>query len=349
MDVSSILDHLVCAFLILFGSISITYCMLKVRIIALPNHRSSHDEPTPSSGGVAIVLTTIGGFLYLGFFLDFEGALLIQIIGLIVGSLVVAIVGFVDDLGRLPNFKIKFLSQIFAALILFGGNLVFEKLELPFVGLIDLGLWGYVVTFVWVIGVTNAFNFMDGLNGMAGGTAVVAALFFALISLDQNAVTVFVLSYIVLAAALGFLPFNFPRPRIFMGDVGSQYLGFFFAGLGVLAAGDNSTQIPFWVMPLIFFHFIFDTSFTFLRRLCAGEVVTDAHRSHLYQLVNRMGWPHSKVSIFYASMAILQGFAAIWLMGSSASSKGAVFLSFFIVYTIFTLIVIRGARAKQII
>ena len=341
--------HLVFAVLLLLGAISVTYCMLKVQIIAAPNHRSSHDEPTPSSGGVAIVLITTVGFLYLGFFFDFQKGLLTQMIGLTVGSLAVAFVGFIDDLGRLPNFKVKFSSQIFAVLILFGGDLVFDKLALPFVGLIDLGWWGYVVTFLWVIGVTNAFNFMDGLNGMAGGSAAVAALFFALIAFDQNAVPVFVLSYVVLAAVLGFLPFNFPRARIFMGDVGSQFLGFLFAGLGVLAAGSSDVQIPFWVMPLIFFHFIFDTSFTFLRRLFAGEVVTDAHRSHLYQLVNRMGWPHSKVSIFYASMAILQGFAAIWLMGSSASSKGAVFLSFFIVYTVFTLIVIRRARAKQII
>lgn len=341
--------HLVFAVLLLLGAILATYYMLKVQIIAVPNYRSSHEVPTPSSGGVAIVLITTIGFLYFGFFGDTQESLLIQMIGLTVGSLVVAFVGFIDDLGRLSNFKVKFLSQIFAVVILFSGDLVFDKLTLPFVGIIDLGWWGYVVTFAWVMGVTNAFNFMDGLNGMAGGTAAVAALFFALIAFDQNAVPVFVLSYIVLAAVLGFLPFNFPRPRIFMGDVGSQFLGFFFAGLGVLAAGSNDVQIPLWVMPLIFFHFIFDTSFTFLRRLCAGEMVTDAHRSHLYQLVNRMGWPHSKVSILYASMGVLQGLAAIWLMGSSASSQGLVFLFFFMVYTVLMLIVIRGARANKII
>ncbi|NKB19737.1 MAG: undecaprenyl/decaprenyl-phosphate alpha-N-acetylglucosaminyl 1-phosphate transferase [Alphaproteobacteria bacterium] len=349
MAIDSVLHHIFLAGILLIGAGIITRYMLKRQILALPNHRSSHDTPTPSSGGVSIVLITLAGYLFFYFVWDQKTGLGPFLSGLVMASLMVAIVGFLDDLNRLPSFKIKLLSQIMSVAVLFACDLIIDRVTLPWAGTIELGLWGYIVTLVWVVGLTNAFNFMDGLDGMAGGTAIVAASIFALIAFNQGSIFVFVLSYIISASVLGFLFYNVPKARIFMGDVGSQFLGFMFAALAVLAMKFDAGQISFWVMPLLFFHFIFDTSYTFVRRLRAGEVVTDAHRSHLYQLVNRLGWSHPRVSLLYAGMCIVQGIAAIWFVTLTGVGQFLIFLAFILMHSAYLWIVIRAARARRLL
>jgi UDP-GlcNAc:undecaprenyl-phosphate GlcNAc-1-phosphate transferase len=104
---------------------------------------------------------------------------------------------------------------------------------------------------------------------------------------------------VLLAGAAGFLVFNFPPARIFMGDVGSAFLGFTFATLAVIGASLDLGHLSFYIVPLLLFHFIFDTAFTFLRRLSRGEKVHLAHRTHLYQLLNGLGYSHRAVSLFH--------------------------------------------------
>ena len=111
------------------------------------------------------------------------------------------------------------------------------------------------------------------------------------------------------ASAAGFLLFNFPKARLFMGDVGSQFIGFAFAALAVIAAEIDASRTSFLVVPLLFFNFIFDTIFTLLRRALRGEDITQAHRTHLYQLLNRIGWSHVQVSLLHFLMTALQGSA----------------------------------------
>jgi len=346
MTLDSIFHHLVFVGILFVGAVFVTRYMLKKQILALPNHRSSHETPTPSSGGVSIVLITLSGYLAY-YFVGESGTNELLLLGLCAALLIVAIVGLLDDLGRLTNFKIKLLSQIVGVTILFACDLVVERVTLPLIGSVELGLWGYLVTLVWVVGLTNAFNFMDGLDGMAGGTAVVAASCFALIAFDQGSILVFVISYVIAASVCGFLIYNFPKAQIFMGDVGSQFLGFLFAALAILALKTGESSISFWVMPLLFFHFIFDTAYTFVRRLRASEVVTDAHRSHLYQLINRLGWSHPKVSLLYAGMCASQGIAAIWFVSLSGVGQSLIFLFFLLLHVAYLLMVIRAARARN--
>jgi len=348
MTLDSIFHHLVFVGILFVGAVLVTRYMLKRQILALPNHRSSHEMPTPSSGGVSIVLITLLG--YLAYYVVGESITnWLPLLGLGAASLLVAVVGLFDDLGRLASFKIKLLSQIVGVAILLACGLVVDRVTLPLIGSVELGLWGYLVTLVWVVGLTNAFNFMDGLDGMAGGTAVVAALCFALIAFDQGAILIFVVSYVIAASVFGFLVYNFPKARIFMGDVGSQFLGFLFAALAVLALKTGEPSISFWVMPLLFFHFIFDTAYTFVRRLRAGEVVTDAHRSHLYQLINRLGWSHPKVSLLYAGMCTSQGIAAIWFVNLSGVGQSLIFLTFLLFHVVYLLVVTRAARARNLL
>ena len=181
------------------------------------------------------------------------------------------------------------------------------------IGPVELGWPSWPLSFLWIIGLTNAFNFMDGLDGLAAGTAVIASFFFLVITYSLGSSFVYIHCYTVLAGSLGFLVYNFPPARIFMGDVGSAMLGFVFATLAIIAARYDASHTSFMVVPLLLFTFIYDTSFTFVRRWLRGENVTQAHRSHLYQLLNRMGYSHLTVSLGHYPATAVLGCAAVWM------------------------------------
>jgi UDP-GlcNAc:undecaprenyl-phosphate GlcNAc-1-phosphate transferase len=269
--------------LIFFAAVAAagTWTMIRVRILDVPNRRSSHARPVPRCGGAAIVVA-----FFLGLATVRQGGW-----GLVVGAALVALVGLADDLGRL-GVAGKLAGQLAAAVVLVVSGVV-----------LDAGIWGYALTLFWVVAMTNLVNFMDGLDGLVGGTGVIAAFSFALIADSKIAA-------ILAFACLGFLVFNMPRARIFMGDVGSEFLGFVLAALAVAAAG----KLSFLVMPLLMFHFLFDTAFTLCRRLAEGRNVTQAHRGHLYQLMNRLGLSHFQVSLFHWAVGIAQAFGASWML-----------------------------------
>jgi UDP-GlcNAc:undecaprenyl-phosphate/decaprenyl-phosphate GlcNAc-1-phosphate transferase len=326
-----------------------TYVMRRVSILDIPNHRSSHEQPVPNGGGVAIVLTVFVGFSAVYLAGDQVRMAESHLLGLGVASVAIVFVGLLDDLKKLQSFRIKLMTQISAAGVLLGFDIVIRNVALPFAGDVALGWWGYPVTLIWVIGLTNAFNFMDGLNGLAAGTAAICAAFFGLISFSEGSPFIYILCYVMAAASLGFLPFNFPRARIFMGDVGSQFLGFMFAALAVIAAEIDVSPTSMIVVPLLFFHFIFDTVFTMFRRFRAGENVTQAHRSHLYQLLNRIGWSHGRVSALQYGFAVLQGLGVLVVLYDGSVEPSLLIVPFLTVQLLYMAIVMRVARRHDLV
>jgi UDP-GlcNAc:undecaprenyl-phosphate GlcNAc-1-phosphate transferase len=223
------------------------------------------------------------------------------------------------------------------------------RLAVPYWGDVQLGWMGYVLTFLWILGLTNAYNFMDGLDGLAAGVAVIAAGFLCAIALAQLSVFVYMSAYVLLAGAAGFLVFNFPPAKIFMGDVGSAFLGFTFATLAVIGASLDLGHLSFYIVPLLLFHFIFDTAFTFVRRLLRGEKVHLAHRTHLYQLLNGLGYSHRAVSLFHYGLTLVQGaaaFASIWLQ---AERRLLVFIPFLIFEIAYARWVLGRAKAAGLL
>jgi UDP-GlcNAc:undecaprenyl-phosphate GlcNAc-1-phosphate transferase len=174
---------------------------------------------------------------------------------------------------------------------------------------------------LWLVGLTNAFNFMDGLDGLAGGVAVIAGLFLCVVALILGDSPVFILSGLLTASSAGFLVFNFPPARIFMGDVGSQFLGFAFAALGAMLALRDGSGTLALVVPVLLFSFLFDTIFTAARRWRNGENLAAAHRTHLYQLLNQSGLSHRLVAAAHYFMAALQGLIALWLVGAPTDQR----------------------------
>jgi UDP-GlcNAc:undecaprenyl-phosphate GlcNAc-1-phosphate transferase len=177
----------------------------------------------------------------------------------------------------------------------------------PRLGSLDIGWLGGPATLAWILFVTNAVNFIDGLNGLAGGVALIAACFLAGIAGAHGAWFAYFASLLLAAGLLGFLPFNFPRARIFMGDVGSQFCGFILAMLGVVASRFDGVELSLLLMPMLLSGVLFDVAFTLARRALARERLTDPHRGHLYQVAQRAGVPAPVVASVHWGFAVFGG------------------------------------------
>lgn len=338
-------QHFIFAISLFVLSIGLSWFMMaRVRIMDHPNQRSSHAMAMPKSGGIGIVVTFLVGAILIFILGDKTQIRQEYFIGFVASAVAIAAVSLYDDIKN-KTFIVKLATQLMAIGVILATGIVLDKITLPWLGLVQLGFAGYVITAVWVLGMTNAFNFMDGLDGLAAGVAVITSLFFAIITFALGSTFVYITCYTILAGALGFLLLNFPPARIFMGDVGSAFLGFVFAALAIIASRFDHSQTSFLVIPLLLFGFIYDTSFTFIRRLLAGEDVTKPHRTHLYQLCHRLGYDQRAICLFHYLLCIAQGLAAMSLVQMTGGARLFIFLPFLLFYACYSSIVI--ARAKQ--
>jgi UDP-N-acetylmuramyl pentapeptide phosphotransferase/UDP-N-acetylglucosamine-1-phosphate transferase len=213
-------------------------------------------------------------------------------------------VGWRDDLFSLtPHYR--FVVQGLIAIISILGLGYFRVVRVPLIGQVDLGVIGIVITFFWIIGMINAYNFMDGIDGMAGGVAVTASLAWMVLSFNVHNSFVFWVALAIAATSLGFLAHNWPPAKIFMGDVASTFLGYSFAVLPLLAADKSGDVLT--IGTLLMWIVIMDTGMTFLRRLVNGENVLSGHRSHLFQQLVIGGYKHGSISALYIFFTFLAG------------------------------------------
>ncbi len=313
------------------------------RIIDRPNQRSSHVRPLPRSGGVSIVVTFLLGMV----FIITQGDITLinkqYMWGFVFSALIIAVISLIDDIyNKSARFKLN--THIMAVAIVLVSGIVIDHLALPGVGYITLGFWGYVISFFWILGLTNAVNFMDGIDGLVAGCAVIASLFFMIISFYQGSSFVYVTCYTLLAGALGFLFLNFHPAKIFLGDVGSAFIGFTFATLAIIAARYDASHTSFLVMPLLMFNIIYDTAFTLVRRALRGENILQAHRDHLYQLLVQSEFTHREVSLIHYCMVFLQGLGAMWMVTIPGSQRVFIFIPFLLMQIGYSIYVIRRSN-----
>lgn len=255
-----------------------------------PNSRSSHSKPTVRGGGVSIMVP----ILVLGIWTTLGPSHAPTLI-LMGAALLIAVVSFIDDFRSLSPAKRFGCHSLAACLAVFscrGDQMVLGYFDGGFAPL--LAVLSAILSFFWIAGYTNAYNFMDGINGIAGGQAVVTGLGTALLGgmVSNNWISPFtIMSFIVAGAATGFLLHNFPKASMFMGDVGSAPLGFLLASL---ALGTAALHGWWLLIPLAILHanFVLDTGLTFMRRLWRGEKWYLAHREHFYQRLMRSGKSH---------------------------------------------------------
>lgn len=288
MQFEAVLRHLAFAVVLAVVSAAVVRLMIAYPILDHPNARSSHMRPTPRGGGVGVVVAFVLGMVVLYAGAAFARLPALQFGGVIGAAVAIALVSLWDDVADL-RFAVKLGAQGLAALVAIGSGLVLERFALPWVGEVPLGWLAVPITLFWIVGCTNALNFMDGLDGLVGGSVFLAAVILCVVAGDQGGWFVYAAALLLAAGLAGFLPFNLHPARIFMGDVGSQFLGFMMAVLAVAAAGFDAAQISFLIVPLLLFGLLFDAAFTLVRRAVQGQRVAAAHRTHLYQMAQRSG------------------------------------------------------------
>lgn len=288
-----------------------------------PNDRSLHERPVPRSGGLAVMAGFLAGSLLIT---DATAAMLVGI------TLALSAVSFVDDWRGLSA-AARLTAHLIAS-VLFCGILL---TGLPVWLLIAIGL-----ALAWM---TNLYNFMDGSDGLAGGMAVCGFSAYAIAAWTGGDSALALTSISLAAAALGFLAFNFPPARIFMGDVGSIPLGFLAGAIGSL--GWQRGLWPAWFPLLVFAPFVVDASVTLARRLLRGEKVWQAHRRHYYQRVVRMGWGHLKTALAEYALMVAGAAAALLARDASRGEQFEVLGFAAIIYCVLMVLVDRQWRRNE--
>jgi len=280
-----------------------------------PDARKVHTRIMPRLGGLAIfVATTIGLLVFTntGFF---------PMYWMLLGSIVIVIIGILDDMNPMSA-KTKLLGQILAAMIVVYGGIRIDFINVPFMDEpIYFGQWSWVISILWIVGITNALNLIDGLDGLASGVSSIALSSIAIMSLMMGNITVATISLILLGATLGFLYYNFYPAKIFMGDSGSLYLGFFLASLSILGF-KNITMISYVIPILILGVPIFDTLFAIVRRYRSGLSITAPDKKHLHHCIISLGFSHRAtvliiygITMMFSLAAIFLSQATIWIAG----------------------------------
>ncbi len=292
-------------------------CAIHVNAIDMPNARKVHKKPIPRMGGLAI----FGSFL-LGYMLFARTS--IQMLSILIGGFIIVLTGIFDDIKPVWS-KAKFILQIVAAcVVVFYGDIVlkditFLGLYLKFPSPLD-----YIITIFFIVGITNAINLIDGLDGLASG---VSAIYFATITIIsyilfrmQGLETV--LSLIMLGATLGFLLHNFHPAKIFLGDTGSYFLGFIISVISLL--GYKGATLTTLIIPIVILAIpIFDTALAILRRLLKGEGIMAPDKEHFHHQLLKMKFSvTATVLIIYAINILFASVSVFFVLGDKKLAMG---------------------------
>ena len=278
-----------------------------------PKERGLHTRPTPTSGGVAILLAVGLGVILTSVF--FPSLLEKRLAAPLILASLFGVLGLVDDMFGVPA-KAKLALQALAALIFCACAARVETLSTPYGGL-GLGpLGGVLGSALWIVVAINAVNFMDGVNGLAAGALIIAEIALGLAAFHSGERPLAALSFIAAAAGAGFLPWNLPGGRIFQGDCGALFSGGLFAGLVLVGAGPSGEAgISVWFGPLALLPLLTDVFLTLLSRARRGLGLLDAHREHLFQRwLLAKSRSHVQVALRTWRMMMLAGTAGLIML-----------------------------------
>lgn len=275
----------------------------KKAFLDVPNERSSHTKITPRGGGMGALIGVFVGVLT-AFLLDIP----LPDYSFFIGLLLMAVTSFADDRKSLLV-SVRLAAHFLAIGIVLYHTGGLQRLPFPSPLDLELGLAGYLIAAIWILSVINFFNFLDGIDGFAGSQAMVAGIAYCAVMWGDSTAIV---SACIALGVLGFLFYNWHPAKIFMGDVGSVSLGFAFATLPFYAHSQNGAEGIVYSTAIFLWFFLADGAFTLIRRALNKEKLWEAHRSHLYQRLNKSGWAHDKVVTLVMVLAIVSACVQIY-------------------------------------
>ena len=299
----------------------------KVGAIDIPNDRRVNKTPMPRLGGLAVISGFFVSVIYLIITTSLEGKInffgeenyYIKLIGFFIGIIVLGIICYIDDVKGIPSF-VKLLAQILAAIIVVAFGIKIDDISVPFTEgkIVISGVFSYILTVCWIIGITNAINLIDGLDGLSSGVTLISCLSLLMVfALNGSPLIAIVLITALAGAIVGFLPFNFSPAKTFIGDTGSNFMGFSLAIISILGVAKTYTALVL-IAPIIILGMpIFDTLFAIFRRIIKGKslkAVFKPDKEHLHHKLMAKGYSQKQaVLIMYGITAILGMFAVILL------------------------------------
>jgi Fuc2NAc and GlcNAc transferase len=278
---------------------------LRKSILDVPVARSSHTQPTPRGGGLAIAAVSLGGIALAGLLEIIPAPLAIGVVG---GGLLVAWIGWMDDRWELSA-RSRLLVHLLGALWFLAWTGGFPRFSFGYLQ-VELGIFGTLFAALLIVWFVNLYNFMDGIDGLAAGEAVMVGTFGAGLLAMVGQPDLAVMALCIAAASAGFLVWNWAPARIFMGDAGSGLLGFFFVAIALAAEAAGSVPLVAWL--LLLGVFVYDATVTLLRRMIRGERWREGHRLHAYQRVIRVAGSHARVSFGILLITTVLGVVAAW-------------------------------------
>lgn len=278
----------------------------------IPNERSSHQTPTPRGGGLSFVATSIVGFLLLALNSTLDR---VNLLALCCAGMIVAIAGHLDDRQKISGATIRLVLHAISAIVLIVG-IGFPSQILLFDQTINTGIVGSILGVIYLMWLLNLFNFMDGTDGIAASEAIFVCLAGAILNHHVLSGINHSAAAVVLAASIfGFLLYNWSPAEIFMGDVGSGYLGIAIGGLSLMAAKQQHEILWLWIILLGVF--VSDATVTLIRRLLRKQKPHVAHRSHAYQHLAIRFDSHAKVSLFVLAINVAWLFPIAFLVANA--------------------------------
>ncbi len=314
-----------------------------VGAVDAPNHRKVHSRIMPRLGGLAIFIAFVAAYFVVSPAMD---ALKSDVVfGLLVGGAIVVVIGALDDRFDLSP-KLKLLGQILAASVVVYSGVVIDLVNVPFGdGVISLEWLAVPLTIFWIVGVTNAINLIDGLDGLSAGVSGIATCTILVLALMMGNVTVVLLCAVLLGSIGGFLFYNFHPAKIFMGDSGALFLGFTLATLSVLGF-KQATVVSLLVPIMILGVPLSDTFFAIMRRWVNNLPISVADKSHLHHCLLQLGFSHRTTVLIIYGISLVFGTSAVLLsyMSQQQTLWGTVLL-----VTVLLCILVLGAEAIGII
>lgn len=292
-----------------------------------PNARKVHLRTMPRIGGLAIFIAFFIGYAFLLPTSRYNDAILI-------GAVVILLTGLIDDRFQLSA-RVKLMGQMIATVVVLNSGMRIELINLPFDQQLYLGSWSIPITVLWLIGITNAINLIDGLDGLAAGVSSIALGTIAVLAIIQGNVYLTMMALLLLASTLGFLVHNFYPAKIFMGDTGALFLGYMLAVFSLI--GFKNVTLFSLVVPVLLLGLpISDTIFAIVRRLVQGRPPMSPDKSHMHHQLIDMGFTTRQAVLLMYGMTLFFGISSI--LFAKTTMLGAV-ITFIVVLIVIELIV----------